>query len=734
MPIRKCLCATTLIMAVCMMPAYLHGQEDETLAPPDPAIPVLPPTIVTGTPESGGRGEGTGPAGPARFTNSPFDSPPANGYTANRATTGTKIDVPLIDVPASVETITRQVMDDQEAVTFYDLMRNVSGVYRYDGGAGGTNDKLMMRGLEVEGNKGIDFRKNGFRNSCRTQRETANVERIEVLKGPASVLYGAIGQPSGIINYVTKQPLASLHHQADIRFGYFDDYRFTADSTGPLTCSGNSAYRLNVAAQDAGSFRDFVDMDRVFIAPVVEWRIDGDTSLSVEMDWLHDRRVGDRGIPYYNGSFQAVPISRFLGEPDSWVRTETGLVGIHLNRRLGPYWAFRAGYVSNWAEESRYVVEQKKYVAPGSSEVVRRMKDQELTDGDHFFIGDLMGEFATGCWQHRIVLGTELGTKIRQRTTLEGNGTNIDIFNPVYGLPQPAPNRLRNEYDQNNQYGLYFQDLIEMSPYLKGVAGVRWDSFRRRTFETLLGPGPVDSSDTALSPRFGLVLQPVPEIFSIYTSYSESFAPQTGVTRLGVPYAPETGRMYEVGLKFVLLEERLLLNFAGFDIFHEGILVDDPIDDSFSIQAGEAESKGVEFDLYGQLTARWGLLANCAYIDSRITDDSDVDRVGNRLPNVPYFGASVWTRYDLIQTPCRTFGLSTGMVYLGERQANIDNKLQVPGYARWDAGLYYRKGRLNVSLLAENLLDTFYIAAGKSDVANVPGAPFNMKGTVQVVY
>ena len=327
-----------------------------------------------------------------------------------------------------------------------------------------------------------------------------------------------------------------------------------------------------------------------------------------------------------------------------------------------------------------------------------------------------------------------MGTTIRHQEGLEGNGTNLDIFNPVYGLPQPEPNKLRLTEIQDDQYGLYAQDLIEIGARLKGLVGLRWDAYQGKTFDTKLDPSHVGTDESVLSPRFGLVLQPVREVFSVYAGYSESFAPQTGVTRIGSPFVPETGKMYEVGMKFELLDRRLFLNFAGFDIFQQNLLVIDPIDTDYSIQVGEAESKGFEFDMVGHLTDRWSILANCAYIDVRITNDTESDLLANRLPNVPYFGFSVWTRYDLLQYRHRSLGVATGVVYRGERQGDIDNSYQLPAYARWDAGLYYQYRRLHFSLLAENLLNTFYVASGKSQVSNIPGTPFNLVGTVRIDY
>jgi len=653
----------------------------------------------------------------------------SEGYAAGSTSTGTKIDVPLVDFPGSVETITRETMDDQHAADLFDVLRNVSGVYPGDGG-GSLSDKIMLRGFEVSGT-GSDFRKNGFRDASRTQRDTANVERIEFLKGPDSILYGSSEQPAGVVNYITKKPLDQFYRSARMRFGSWDDYRFTFDTTGPANDAGNLLYRMNMAVEDTDSFRDFVFKDRFFISPVIEYRLDAVTSLTIELEWLHDYRVPDRGIAYYEGSFEATPISRFLGEPTNRSRVDDGQIGIFMQRLVAPNIAWRVGYVSNWTEESRNIVEQKGDEVKGT-EVDRRIKDDHTVDSNHYFIGDLTAELNTGELRHNIVLGTELGTTIRHQHSLEGKATKLDIFDPVYGETQPVPDKLRLTDIQDDQYSLYVQDLIALGPHLKGLAGVRWDSYQGKTYDTKIDGGFGETDESVLSPRFGVVLQPVPKVMSLYAGYSNSFAPQVGVTRLGDTLVPETGKMFETGIKFELLDGRLFMNFAGFDIFQQNLPVTDPTDTDYVIQVGEVESKGFEFDMVGQLTERLSIITNCAYIDARISKDTDASLLANRLPNVPYFGFSLWTRYNVVQNNNRTLGFATGVVYRGERQGDIDNSYQLPDYARWDAGIYYRQGRLQFSLLAENLLDTFYIASGKSQVANIPGAPFNLTGTVRV--
>jgi len=695
--------------------------------------PMLPEVVVTAEAPQPGAESADGPS------DFPFTSPLVDGYLSPSTTTGTKINVPQIDFPGSVETITRDIIDDQEGMKFFDVTHNVSGVY-LDDGAGGIHDSIIVRGFTIEGNSS-DFRKNGFRDNSRVQRDMANIQRIEILKGAASVLYGASGQPYGVVNFITKKPLDFYYREPRVQFGSWDNYRFTFDTTGPYNGDPGALYRANFAVQDSGSFRNFVYTTRFFISPVVTYRLDPDTTLTFETEWLHDRRMPDRGIPYYNNSFQNVPISMFTGESYNRNRVDDGQVGIFLNRWAYSDLAWRAGYVSNWSDESRYVVEGRgdRVRDPNTNpHIRRRLKDDHTVDSDHFFIGDVMRDFYTGRIEHHLVYGTELGTSIRHKK--EDSRTNgvsdFYLAAPVYGDPQPPPNRHRDNDVQNNQYGIYAQDLIDVAPRLKALAGVRWDAYNGRNYDTRRLPAQrlLYVNEHVWSPRFGLVLQPIEDVFSIYTGYSKSFEPQVGVSRLGTPFVPETGEMYEVGVKLDLLDGQLFINIAGFDTFRENMLVTDVLDPDYDIQIGEAESKGGEFDMVGRLTDRWSIVANCAYIDVRITQDDDGTLVDHRLPNVPYFGASVWTRYNFIQDYDRTFGAAVGVIYRGFRQGDVENTYQLPGYTRWDAGVYYDYGRWEFALVAENLLDEFYIAAGKGQVSNIPGAPFNVIGSACLVY
>ena len=704
------------------------ASAQERPATPPAGEPAFPEVIVQG--ETGAAE--TGPADGRGGVGSLFAPTPTAGYAARDSVTGAKIVLPPLDYPGSVQVIPRELMEDQGADRLENVLRDVSGVGPSIGGSGGRTDDLLIRGFRVQGNSD-DFRKNGFRDSSRVERDLSNVERIEILKGPAAVLYGGSGEPAGVVNFITKSPLEERRQECDARFGSFGNYRFTLDSTGPLRNDAPLYYRLNLAEQDSDSFRDFVFKERFFAAPVVRWDIDDRTQFTVEGEFLTDHRMTDRGLPLYKGSFTAAPRSRFLGEPTDAAQFHDGQIAATLVHEFPNQWTVRTGWVSNWSNETRLSAEPQRFVG-NTANLQRRRMFQQALDQNHYWIADFARDAELAGLNHRLLWGTELGTTARDDFSLQGNGTNINLFNPVYGLPQPALKQARYQPFDRGQYGLYGQDLIELTPRLKALAGVRQDWVHATSLDTAVGPASITQDESALSPRFGLIYQLVPQTVASYVSYSQSFAPASGRSFAGVPFQAESGECCETGLKFDLLDQQLTATLAGFKILRNNVLVSDPVNPNYSLQVGEAESQGLEFDLAGKLTDRLSLLAQTAYLDARVIADADPELLGNRLPNVPYFSTSIWARCNLLDQCCRKLDAGLGVTYVGQRAGDIENAYVLPSYWRCDAETSYWIGRLRLSLYAENLFDAFYIASSRSDVWNTPGAPLTFQGRATLVF
>jgi iron complex outermembrane receptor protein len=241
------------------------------------------------------------------------------GYSVPEATTATRTDTPIRDIPQSIQVVPQQMLEDQQVIRLEDALRNVSGVFSGNN-FGGTLDNFNVRGF-ADATTLRDGFKDSFTESGLALRDPANIEQIEVLKGPASVLYGNV-EPGGVINVVTKQPLADPFYSANLSVGTYSFYRPSFDLSGPLTPDQKLRYRLNVAYENAGSFRDFVNSERVFVAPVLGWTLDERTNLAINTSYLYDRRTFDRGIVAFGEGIADIPRDRFLGEPGDFRQSE----------------------------------------------------------------------------------------------------------------------------------------------------------------------------------------------------------------------------------------------------------------------------------------------------------------------------------------------------------------------------------------------------------------------------
>jgi iron complex outermembrane receptor protein len=292
-------------------------------------------------------------------------------------------------------------------------------------------------------------------------------------------------------------------------------------------------------------------------------------------------------------------------------------------------------------------------------------------------------------------------------------------------------------------YGFYAQDLIDVTKQVKVLAGIRYDiadEFFQRSLNTPFAGIPMgfpttatDSAEYRWSPRVGLIYQPVEEMVSFYGSYSQSFDPPSGGNfRNLTPLEPELGHSREGGLKLSLMDMKLNIEMAGFYIEKTNVITQDNL--FFATQIGKQRSQGFEASAVGQVNSWWSLIANYAYVDSRILNDPDPTIRGNRFRNVPYNSANLWSRVNLVDDCTRTIGVALGLVAEDSRPGDLQNSFALPSFIRWDAGLYYRQGLLNASLYLENLFDRRYYASSVDQFTIYPGAPFTVRGYVGITF
>ncbi|BAB74287.1 ferrichrome-iron receptor [Nostoc sp. PCC 7120 = FACHB-418] len=680
-------------------------------------------TQATPTPE---------PEQPAATTDQPIElvvTGQQDSYRVTNAATATKTDTPLRDIPQSIQVIPRQVIEDQRATQLNEALRNVSGV-QPSNSAGRTRDRFVIRGFD-------DFNsviRDGFKENTSVYRETANIERIEVLKGPASVLFGQL-EPGGVINVITKQPQREPFLIMGLEAGSYGFFRPTVDFNSPLNDSKTLRLRVNAAVEISESFRDFdKETSRFFIAPVLAWEIGDRTSLVFDLEYLKDSRPFDRGLVALGDRVAEIPFNRILGEPFDSKEVEDLRIGTRFEHGFNDNWKLRSAFRIVSTQTSSFVTE------PGSLDEATGLLsrdfgvDRPTPDETYAFQTDLIGKFKTGAIEHELVIGFDFN---RQTNFVDDRRSApapaIDIFNPVYLTARPniESDPFRGLFAADN-IGIYIQDQIKLAENLKLLIGGRYD-FTNQSFLSIVdGVKFFDISDQAFSPRIGIVYQPITPL-SLYASYSRSFAQNFGIQRDNSRIEPERGTQYEVGVRGEFLDGKLIASLAGYQITKTNVATPDPADLNFSIPVGEVRSRGIEFDIAGELAKGWNIIASYAYTDAKITEDN-TDNEGNRLNRVPENSASIWTTYELQSGALQGLGMGVGLFFVGERQGDLSNSFTVPGYTRTDAALFYRRDNWNIGLNFKNIFDVNYIESTTSRTSIDAGIPFTVIGSLSVKF
>ncbi|BAB74309.1 TonB-dependent siderophore receptor [Anabaena sp. FACHB-709] len=646
-------------------------------------------------------------------------------YSVPNATTATRTDTPLRDIPQSIQAVPRQVLEDRQVIRASDALRSVSGVQQGNK-VGGTSEVFNIRGFPQFGGNLRD----GFNNRNNFSIvETANLERIEVLKGPASVLYGNL-DPGGVINFVTKQPLSEPFYAAGLQVGSFGLVRPTLDLSGPLNPERTLLYRLNAAYERGGNFRNFdTEVERFFISPVVTWKIGDRTDLRLELEYSNDKRPYDRGLVAFGTGIADIPFDRVLGEPDDFSERTNFLAGYRLEHRFNDDWKLRNQFRYSSSDQTNNRLEPGR-LNETTGELRREFSLGEFTVRNYELQTDLVGNFATGSIQHTLLFGVDLSWVNDGGVSLFEPAPSINIFNPVYGIAtRPSRDEFADVFpfgSQTDSIGVFVQNQITLAENLKLLVGGRFDNIDQSSASD-------ERQDQAFSPRVGIVYQPI-EPISLYTSFSRSFQPNFGNRADGSLLEPVRGTQYEVGVRGEFLNGSLITNLAAYEITRSNLAVTDPDNPNFSIPSGEQRSRGVELDVTGQILPGWNLIASYAYTDARVTKDDNL-QPGNLLDGVPFNSASLWSTYEIQTGDFQGLGFGLGLFYVGERQGDLNNSFQLPSYVRTDASIFYRRNNWRAGININNLFNVDYIEdSGQRRNRINPGEPFTVRGTVSVEF
>lgn len=647
-------------------------------------------------------------------------APPRDpSYAPRVQTTGTREEQSVHDVPQAITVIDRTLMDDVGARRVEDVLPFVPGVQLFSG-YGGTWDDYTVRGFRVWA--GTMYR-NGYLNgySGASAADTVNVERVEVIRGPASALYGP-GLPGGSINLVTKRPMAKRRLTVGAWVGSFATVRGELDATGPLSKDVN--YRLTASATSTESYRDYNTFGRWLVNPSMEFTLDRDTKMLVELQGYQiDYRADPLGVPAIGGDPNALPIERSFIEPAlPRARVEGGLARVEVNRKLSRSWSLR---LATQDQIGHYREKTLLWGQPGED---GRTLDRALMNWRQYSSSvavqvALRGEVTTGPLSHVAMIGADAAReRVAYRVALSDPAASplpIDTLAPRYGatLPDvPLPN------DPNawsyGVLGLYANDIVTIVPRLKIMFGGRVDTFSQESATDTVRDR---VNEVAFSPRAGAVFDLLSGV-SLYANASKGFWPSLGVTSTGTVLRPEHSFSTEVGARTALAEDAITLDVAGFRIDDRNFAVADADNPNFQHNIGEALSTGVEAMATIRASKLVRGLASYAYTDARVVADGAVpERVGQPLPLAAMHSGGAWGQLDLPTLRGQTAGLGLGGTYTSER--TLPDQTTIPGYVRLDAVLSYALRHVRTALRIENLADTRYAKSGSNQYAILPGAP-----------
>ena len=632
------------------------------------------------------------------------------GYRSNNSASGNKTGTAIRETPQSIQIVNRSFMDDLQARSVADALVYTSGLTE---GQNSRGDRFEIRGFTT----GIPF-KNGFRDSGRAPRDTANFDRIEVAKGPASVIFSRTSA-GGAVNILTKLPQPRRAVEVSAMWGGHDYYRATLDTTGPLS-SDKLLYRVNVAWQDSGSYRDDGFIHRLFFTPVVSWTLGPRTRLNVEFEYLRDRRVNDAGLVAVGNRVVKMPANTFYGDRDDVNSTWQYAGRYELLHTFASGLALRHALRINQTNEKGF---DTQFNAVNANTLVltrtRRWLAAEQVD-NAYTQTELSYELHGAGSRHKLLAGLEVGRNYDGGITNFAPLTATNVLNPVRGTTGTFVNNSWN--DTTIWYDEYFvQDqFFCFNDKLTLVAGARLAHFasyatnKRTNVKT-------NTSGTSPNPRFGAVWLPRDNV-SVFANYSDIVANAANVNPDGSSLKPVESSIKELGARFEVFQRRITITGGYYELINANTLNSDPLRPGFRIETGEQRTRGIEFDVVGSLLPGWQIIGSSNFTKGVVTKDL-VNPAGNRLANTPTRTYSVWNRYQFSDGSLKGFGAGFGVVAVGGRFGDVANTFYIPAYVRFDAALSYRVKTWDVSLNIQNLADEAYVRTASGRLSIRPGGP-----------
>ncbi|WP_377130581.1 TonB-dependent siderophore receptor [Rufibacter roseus] len=687
-------------------------------------------------------------------------------YKSEYSFIGTKTATLVMDVPQTISTVTKELMEDQQAFTLNDVVKNVAGVNQYS-----SYDDLTVRGFRngyESGFRLVNGLRSGysFGNGFFRVPLTVNLERVEVLKGPGAALFGDIN-PGGTINMVTKKPLEEDRKALSFTVGSFQTMRTTLDFTGPLNAEKTLLYRLNVGYENTKTFREVNDKASFIIAPTVTFRPTQNTTLNAEVVFSHFNGYLDRGLPIQGGDLFALPFSFNVSQPNDHFRVTDLSLNALLNHKFNDRFSFNLAYMKfSYAEDLKEHRTLNTFADAPLNTVMNLRYFERLAKE---YTDNVSGYFAyttkTGRLSHKLVAGLDYvkfdtdknSTMFEARQRLvngQAQPLTLDLKNPVYEIKETS-NYIRRPLPQffidyiNSLYhttGLYVQDQIDVTSRLGVLLGLRYEMFRD---ERDYGNGEERVQQNVLLPRAGLTYSLLDNL-NYFASYSQGFKPVNPQfikfpERYGseTPFRHEESYQVETGLKGEFFQKALFATISLYQIEKRNTLVNTGVVDDAGNpvyrQNGKARSRGVELEMAGNLLPNLSLNANYAFNHSEILNASVAAENGMVAANAPKHSAGLWAKYTITAPILHGLGFAIGGNYVSRRRMELQVTAVNTGELIWDywpsytvanAALFYEVNKFKLSLNLNNVLDKRYFVGGYDYFRASPAAPRNFLVTL----
>ncbi len=670
-------------------------------------------------------------------------------YHLEESGVATRVNARLIDVPMSVQVFPNQLIEDRAILEGHELFRNVSGmnqnVYSAMTFRGFTQREILYNGTRGNpfGSLEGDVNNAGFSTS---QIRLTNIQRVEVLKGPASSLYGST-EVGGLINYVTKKPKEVLDGEMQVRFGSFAQKMVNGELTGPILTKLTDKLLARGAFyfEDRHSFRNNAGSTNSHGVGNLLYKANDNHRFSVEAEFINQRLPGNRlrGVPVdANGNF-LTSIKWSTNEPTDFIKLVARVLQLRGEHNLFKGWpkGWNADYTFRYLEyenNDKYHEARGLNAATATGRTMRREFRNFFRWNDDWSLNANVSKVTNSSdfGTHTLLFGVEhvaqnhafRQARAREREVAGGTVPALDIFNPVYGLTNERNytlNAFATSTANTHRTGFYAQDQIVVNRFVQFLLSGRVDRYDDKGFAVV----PLKYNDTALSGRAGVVVKPIEQV-SFYASVANSFirapifsqAPQANG-----PFNPETGRQVEVGVKTELINRRLFVSGAFFNINKENILRPDPLlgpsgnNANALLSVGEARSRGFEFNVEGFLTRRWYTAFNYAFVDTKILRDNIASLIGRPLANAPRHTTGWFTRYNFLEST----GIGFGLESVSERVEPFAG-IRANGYTIADVSFYQElTSRARLQLQITNITDKQYATSSlfAARVGNFPGPP-----------